>query len=66
MLKFYLKIAVYILSFGFVLYGLSALDFNRFIKKGSVRSGQVLYFMIAFALAYLVASFLMNIIYYFN
>lgn len=66
MLKFFLKVLVYLFSFFISLYGLSALDFNRFIKKGNVNKGQVLYFLIAFALSYLVANFLMNIIYYFQ
>ena len=66
MLKFWLKVVVYLFSFFISLYGLSALDFNRFLKKGKVAPGQILYFLIAFALSYLVANFLMNIIYYFN
>lgn len=49
-----------------VLFGMNSFDYNRFIKQGKVAQGWILYFAIAFALAYLVGSFLMSIIYYFN
>lgn len=49
-----------------VLFGMSSFDYNRFIKQGKVSQGWILYFAVAFALAYLVGSFLMSIIYYFN
>lgn len=65
MYNFYLKVAIYLMCFVLALYGLSALDFNRFIKKGKVAQSWVLYFVIGMALAYLLANFLMAIIYYF-
>lgn len=49
-----------------VLFGMSSFDYNRFIKQGKVAQSWIFYFAIAFALAYLVGSFLMSIIYYFN
>lgn len=66
MLKFYLKVIVYLFSFVLSLIGLNALDFNRFVKKGKVVSAWILYFVIGFSLAYMFGSFLLQIIYYFN
>ena len=66
MLKFYLRVLVYLLSFALSLYGLNALDFNRFLKKNSVVKAWVLYFILGMCLAYLLGSFLMSIIYYFQ
>ena len=65
MYKFYLRVAVYLFCFFLTLIGLRAFDFNRFIKKGYVVSAWILYFIVAFSLAYLFGSFLMSIIYYF-
>lgn len=64
--QFIYRVIVYLLSFVLSLYGLSALDFNRFLKKNKVTEAQVLYFLLALALAYLVGSLLMSIIYFFN
>ena len=66
MYRFYLRVLIYIICFVMVLFGMSSFDYNRFIKQGKVAQGWILYFAIAFALAYLVGSFLMSIIYYFN
>lgn len=63
MLDFYKKVLIYFLSFVISIYGLNALDFNRFIKKGRVASTYVLYFVLACVLAYLFGQFLMDIIY---
>ena len=64
--KFVIQVIVYGFSFILCLYGLSAFDFSRFIKKNKVSEGQLLYFLIAFALAYLVGSMFMSLIYYFS
>lgn len=66
MLKFYFRVFVYLLCFVIALYGLSAFDFNRFVKKNKIAAAWVLYFCIAMALAYLLGQFLMAIIYWFN
>jgi len=66
MLKFYLRVVVYLVCFVFSLYGMSALDFNRYIKKNKIAAAWVLYFVIGMSLAYLLGSFLMSVIYYFN
>ena len=66
MLRFWLKVLVYFVAFLASLYGLSALDFNRFLKQGKPAQGQILYFLIAFAMSYLVGNFIMSLIFYFN
>lgn len=66
MLKFYLRVIVYLFSFVLSLIGLNAFDFNRFVKKGRIVKAWILYFVIAMSLAYLLGSFLMAIIYYFQ
>lgn len=66
MTKFYMRLLVYLFCFVLAMFGLSSLDFNRFLKKGKVGQAQVLYFIIACILAYLLGSFFMDIIYYFN
>lgn len=65
MYKFYMRVLVYFICFIFSLFGLSALDFNRYVKKGKIASAWILYFIIAFSLAYLSGSFIMAIIYWF-
>lgn len=64
MLRFWLKVIIYMFAFIISLFGLSALDFNRFLKKGKVRTGQVLYLIISFIMAYLLGNFIINLIYY--
>ncbi|MBR2577929.1 MAG: DUF1146 domain-containing protein [Erysipelotrichaceae bacterium] len=65
MLKFYLRVFVYLFSFIISLYGLSALDIDRFFRKGYVAAAWVFYFVMAMSMAYLLGSFLMSVIYYF-
>ncbi|MBQ6492471.1 MAG: DUF1146 domain-containing protein [Erysipelotrichaceae bacterium] len=65
MFEFYLRVFVYFFCFLIVLFGMNALDFNRFLRQGKVMQAQVLYFVIACALAYLTGSFFMSVIYYF-
>ena len=65
MIDFYARAAVYFLCFLIVLYGMSALDFNRFIRQGKAAQAQILYFVISCALAYLMGNFLMSLIYRF-
>lgn len=66
MYKFYLRVFMYLFCFFVSLIGLNAIDFNRYIKKGHVISAWILYFVLAFSLAYLSGSFLMAITYYFQ
>lgn len=64
MLKFWLRVLVYFVAFLASMYGLSSLDFNRFLKKGKPAQAQILYILIAFALTYLVGKFIIELIYY--
>ena len=65
MYKFYLKVVIYLLCFAISMFGLSAFDFNRFLKKGHIAAAWVLYFTVGMSMAYLVGSFLIALIYYF-
>lgn len=47
----------YILCFILSMQAMQALNFEKFLKQGHVRQAQVLYFMLAMALAYLAGSF---------
>ena len=64
--KFFIKVSIYLFCFVISLFGLSALDYNRFLKKNKVVQAQTLYFLLGAALAYLVGSLIINITYYFN
>ncbi len=66
MYRFYLKIVIYLFCFALSLFGLSALDFNRFLKKGKVAAGQFLFILLALMMAYVLGEFLMSVIYYFQ
>jgi len=66
MTDFYLRLLVYLFAFLLSIYGLSALDFNRFLRQGRVVQAQILYFLLTCSLAYLVGNFLMAIIYRFH
>lgn len=64
MSKFYIKVVIYLFCFILSLFGLSGLDYNRILKKNKVAQAQVLYFVIAFALAYLMGNLIINLIYF--
>ena len=66
MLRFWLRVLVYFVSFIASMYGLSALDFNRLLKKNKPAAGQILYILIGFAMAYLIGNFIISLIYYLN
>ena len=66
MTKFHLRVGIYFFCFLLSLFGLSSMDYNRCIRQGRTVQAQVLYFIIACCLAYLMGSFLMAVIYYFN
>lgn len=53
------RIAVYLASFALCMYALSALDFNRFLKKGKIIEAQFLMILLAMGLGALVAQFLL-------
>ena len=63
MTEFLRELIIYFICFVAVFYGLSALDFSKFIKQGKVYQTYVLYFVIAGALTYLFGQFIMGIMY---
>lgn len=66
MYDFWLRVFIYFICFALSLMALTAIDFNRLVKKNASFNAQVLYGLIGIALAYLVGEFVMNIIYYFK
>lgn len=65
MVKFYIRVAIYLASFVVSLFALSGIDFNRFIKKGKIAQAYVLYVAVAMMMGYLLGSFFISVIYYF-
>lgn len=63
---YFTRLVIYFLSFIVSSYALSAFDFNRFLKKNSVMKAQIFYLLIAMSLAFLVAQFIMGIMYGFR
>ncbi len=53
---------VYVMAFLLSAYALRAFDFERFLKKNHVQQAQVLYWLLVVALAYLCASFVLQLI----
>lgn len=60
------KIIIYLICFVVSLFGLSAFDFNRIIKKNNIAQAWVLYFIIALLLTYILGQFMFSIIIFFN
>lgn len=66
MKQFIYKITIYLLSFVLSMFGLNSLDFSKFLKKNKVSEAWILYFILACGLAYLLGSFIIQIMYSFN
>lgn len=66
MLNFFVKVVIYLMMFVASLYGLNALDFNRFLKRNPGPSATILYILIALIMAYLLGEFMISITYIFN
>ncbi|MCI5773616.1 MAG: DUF1146 family protein [Erysipelotrichaceae bacterium] len=54
---------IYVLSFSFAMYALQSVNYEKFIRSGKVTQAQFLYILLAMALGYLVAQFLLAIIF---
>ena len=65
MTDFIVRVIVYALCFALSLYGMSALDFNRCLKKNKVTEAQVLYFLLSLSLAYLTGTLILSVLYHF-
>ncbi len=57
----YVRISIHFISFGLSMMALSALEFNKLLKKHKVWQAQLLYVILAMVLAYGMAQFLINI-----
>jgi uncharacterized integral membrane protein (TIGR02327 family) len=53
------RIFAYFGGFALCLYALTALDFNRFLRKGKTIPAQILMLLLAMAMGFLVAEFLL-------
>lgn len=62
MLYSIIKLVIYVISFMASIYGLSSIDFARLLHKNKAREFNLLYILLSFALAYLVANFLLEFI----
>ena len=60
---FFLKTGIYLLTFILSFYGLSAVDYNRFLKQGHTAQAQVLYWILVLSLAWLSGSFVLSFLY---
>lgn len=63
MTMFFCRSAVYLAAFAAAWYGLSALHYEKFLRGSHVRQAQVLYVMMAMALAWMAGSFILEFIY---
>ena len=61
--SFYIKAIVYVICLCISFYALSALDFERIIKKNHVSQARILYALLVMGLAHLVASFVLAFVY---
>lgn len=57
-----IKLVTYIGSVCLSIYGLSCIDFARFLRKNKTKEFSVLFFLLSLALAYLVSSFILEFI----
>ncbi|MBQ1810260.1 MAG: DUF1146 domain-containing protein [Erysipelotrichaceae bacterium] len=64
--RFVMRLIVYFIAFALSLFGLSALDFSRFLKrKADPLRAQLLYILLAMCMAYLIGQFFMAVMYSF-
>lgn len=63
--KFTVRAAVYIISFIVSWYAMSAIDYEKCLKRGHTAPAQILYFLLVAALAYLTGSFVLSFMYNF-
>ena len=65
--QFLMRVIIYFVAFALSLFGLSAFDYNRFLKrKADPVKAQILYILLAMCMAYLVGQFFMSVMYVFN
>ena len=57
----YIRLALYFVNFAISMYGLSAINFNKFVYPSKTMQAQVLLMLSAMALSYLATQFLLGI-----
>ena len=60
---FWLEAMLSVVCFCICFYALNALDFERFLKKGHSAQAQVLYWILAIGLAWMLKSFIIALLY---
>ena len=60
---FYVKAGIYAVMFLLSFTGMSALDYNKFLKQGHTVQAQILYALLVMALAWMSGSFIISFIY---
>lgn len=63
MKEFIYRTVLYLACFCVSFWALMGLDFERFIRKGRTKQAQMILLLVSMALAYLVAQFLMGLLY---
>ena len=64
MRNFIIKLIIYMVCFGISMYGLGALNYEKFLRSGKTMQAQVLFIIIAMSIAWLMSQFLINITYF--
>ena len=59
LVSFLVKAAVYLMCLAASWYGMSAVDYEKMLKKNHVTQAQILYILLVFGLAYLSGSFIL-------
>lgn len=60
---FIARTAVYLICLAASWYGMSAVNYEKLLRRNHVVQAQILYILIVFALAYLSGSFILSFIY---
>lgn len=59
-MNLYIRLALYFVNFAISMYGLSAINFNKFVYPNKSMQAQVLLILCAMALSYLATQFLLG------
>lgn len=61
-MKFVMRVLLYLVCFGFSMYGWMAIDFSKLIHKGKTLETQCLLMVLSMSTAYLMAQFIMALL----
>ncbi|MEG0165603.1 DUF1146 domain-containing protein [Anaerorhabdus sp.] len=61
LVPFIVRTTIYLVCFAATMYGLSSVNYEKFLKKGRVIPAQVLYLLVALAIAKLAGDFLLSL-----